>query len=661
MGTHFGRHGIDAASEDAEQRAAALALTAALIAREAANNPKLSLSRQPLTVSADLAEALRLAASPLELLSKLIWSSAKPPKVLHAQYTQADVESFADRKIALSDEDVRDFSGGIDWQSSGASARAQSRLFGLGFLIAPLSYWYSKASDRKNEQLEKIDASLKQRGVTASAILANAGDIIRNFTEMMPLQASSPAWQEFPVSTRIRVLTLYILCCKLAVKRRIKFDEAVCGAVFRSLVDHIEFLRSGLRYPLVSAKGVERDCFLAGVGHALQQTDYGTLLLRESLDRLRRRQLDVGLSADGVWRNAPFTTHCEILSALTVLFGDLAAAGNDALEPLGEAAKRMTLFVDAMLKSNGEPLPIDSTRGKSQASTLSGARRVLALIGARPSKGKPVKGKPVKGMAANRITETYVFRDAQYFVSHSTPKVTAESSQIAFHAEAGSAAKGNTGGLLLAFAHGPSNLLLGLVSRRKELIGLSKLNFWSPELRNGYHAGVADAEEKQGSPSSQARIVKSWRGAGWAAARGVESFSHTELTRTVIHLKALHALLVVDELAGSDDAAFEQFWHLAPDLVPPGDTAGFLCFGVPRKRISDGCVRRPTRCFGGAGRHQFLRSPHASYRAEGCSEPLSVDGLRYPSYPFSAARRAGELAVFRLNSRYQFAYFARLK
>ena len=62
-------------------------------------------------------------------------------------------------------------------KSLSRDARAQSRVFGLGFLIAPLSYWYSKASDRKSEQLQKIDASLKQRGVTASAILANAGDI----------------------------------------------------------------------------------------------------------------------------------------------------------------------------------------------------------------------------------------------------------------------------------------------------------------------------------------------------------------------------------------------------------------------------------------------------------------------------------------------------
>jgi len=645
LGTHFGRHGIDAASQDGEQRAAALALTAALIAREAANSPKLSLSRKPLSASADLADALRLAGAPLELLSKLIWSSTRPPKVLHAQYSREDVERFADRKILLSDEDVRDFSEGIDWQPSVADARAQSRLFGLVFLIAPLSYWYSKASDRKSEQLQKIDASLKQRGVTASAILTSAGDIIRDFSEKVPLQTSSPAWREFPVSARIRVLTLYVLCCRLAVKRRIKFDDAACGAVFRMLVDHIEFLRSGLAYPLAAAEGVERDCLLAGVGLGLQRTDYGRLLLRESLDRLRRRQLDIGLSADGVWRNAPFTAHCEVLSALTVLLGDLTTAGNDAVEPFGEAAKRMTLFVDAMLKSNGQSLPIDSARGTSQASTLSNARRVLALIGARPSKGKPARG-----MAANRITETYVFRDAQYFVSHSTPKVTPDSSQVALHAKT---AKGHPGGLLLAFAHGPSNLLLGLVSRRKELTGLSKLGSWNPALRNGYYTGVSDAEKK---PSAHARIVKSWRGAGWAAARGAESLVRAELARTVIHLKALHGLLVVDEIAGGGEAAFEQFWHLAPSLVPPTDPEGLLCFGVPDngfltvafdgqptvsmdRDASSSCVRRTLRVGQGVAASLF------QWMASGSPATLSLMREEHENWQVSVSTAGTRLNI----------------
>src|SRR5262249_52100536 len=147
----------------------------------------------------------------------------------------------------------------------------------------------------------------------------------------------------------------------------------------------------------------------------------------------------------------------------------------------------------------------------SFASTLAGARRVLALAAARP-----VKGKPAKGMATTRITETYIFRDAQYFVSHSTPKVTPESSQIALHADPGSPARKDPGGLMLAFAHGPTDLLLGAVPRRKELSG-SKPAAFDPALRNGYRVGA-----EGGGVAGKAAIVKSWRGSAWAAAKGIE-------------------------------------------------------------------------------------------------------------------------------------------
>ena len=47
-----------------------------------------------------------------------------------------------------------------------------------------------------------------------------------------------------------------------------------------------------------------------------------------------------------------------------------------------------------------------------------------------------------------------------------------------------------------------------------------------------------------------ARILKSWRGPDWAAARCLEaSFADGTVTRTVLHLKAHHALIVIDELA----------------------------------------------------------------------------------------------------------------
>ena len=572
------RHKTELSLPDSKPDVSGLDLTAALIVQEAINRNlrKLPLVRRPLVAAPDLADAYALAGRPLELLSTLSWSASSTPKLLQAAYSQTGVENFVNSRIVLSGDDVREFAGRIDWQMP-LEERTASRLFGLGFLIAPLSYWYSKASESKGAQIAKIDAFLKQQNVTASAMLERAGEFIADFAERVPREAASPAWREDAVSIRIRALTLFLLCCKLAVKRRIKFDETRCGAAFRLLVDHIEFVRTELAYPPASVAGVERDGLLVGAGLALQPTSYGNVLLRESLERLKKLQLDVGLSADGVWRNAPFATHCAVLSLLTMLLGDLATADSDAIEPLAECARRMTLFVDALLKSNGEPLPVDAAKARSYASTLSGARSTLARIGARPAKGKPAKG-----MAANRITETYIFRDAQYFVSHSTPKITPESSQVAFHADAGSIGLKNPGGLKLAFAYGPTDLLLGTVSRRKELSGIKPFPF-DPALRNGFRVGTANRAGEDSSAEGKASIVKSWRGAGWAAVKGVDrAQAQAKVTRIVVHLKARHALLVVDELASTtgEIAEFEQFWHVAPDLVPVESSGTSLSFAT---------------------------------------------------------------------------------
>jgi len=70
------------------------------------------------------------------------------------------------------------------------------------------------------------------------------------------------------------------------------------------------------------------------------------------------------------------------------------------------------------------------------------------------------------------------------------------------------------------------------------------------------------------------RIVKSWRGPGWAAARGVEA-NHEggSIARTAIHLKAAHALVVVDELESADGAEhdFTQHWNVAPEFQTAGE------------------------------------------------------------------------------------------
>jgi hypothetical protein len=560
--------------QDPKPRAAEPDLTAALVVREAINRRIRKLPLRAQLVSApDLEDAHALAARPSGLLSCLSWSALSPPRLLHAAFSATQMEEFANSRIATSKDGVQVPAAPIDWQAS-MEERAASRLFGLGFLLAPLSYWYSKASERKSEGIAKVDAMLKERGVTASALLESAGRIIRDFSEKVPRHADSPAWREDAVSSRVRVLLLHTLCCRLAARRRIKFDEAVCGAIFRTLVDHLEFLRCDLPYQPASIEGVERDCLLAGAGLGLQQTNYGNVLLRDSLHRLKKLQLDVGLSGDGVWRGAPFATHCAVLSSLTTLLGDLATAGSDSIEPIAEAARRMTLFVDALLKSNGEPLPIDAGRSRSFASTLAGARQVLALVGARPAKGKPAKR-----TTTNRITDTYVFRDAQFFVSHSTPKVTPDSSQLAFHADPGSATRNDPGGLKLAFAHGPTDLLLGTVPRSKTLSGGGFRNF-DPALRNGYRVGAVDVREKV---LGRAAIVKSWRGPGWAAAKGIESVGGgVGVARIVIHLKQHHGLVIVDSFAGDagGERDLEQFWHVAPGLAAVASSEKPLLFSA---------------------------------------------------------------------------------
>ncbi len=85
----------------------------------------------------------------------------------------------------------------------------------------------------------------------------------------------------------------------------------------------------------------------------------------------------------------------------------------------------------------------------------------------------------------------------------------------------------------------------------------------------------------EGEAGKSALMVKSWRGPGWAAAKSLESnYDGASVGRTAVHLKAAHALIVVDELASDDgeQAAFEQFWNVAPDFAPPEVTEQPLRF-----------------------------------------------------------------------------------
>ena len=77
----------------------------------------------------------------------------------------------------------------------------------------------------------------------------------------------------------------------------------------------------------------------------------------------------------------------------------------------------------------------------------------------RRQRGKTIPKSKIEAMP--RIAETYVFRDAQYFISHSTQNVSEDSSLVVlFMRTARPLLQGDPGGMTLAFAHGETDLLV---------------------------------------------------------------------------------------------------------------------------------------------------------------------------------------------------------
>lgn len=522
----------------------------------------------------DLVEARALAATPREFLSQLGWNAAKAPRLLWTRISKESAEAFMNRKVLLSNDGSLDITVPVAWPQEASRRSDLANILGLEFLAGPLNYWYSKANGNDSKKVAEVDAVFKQHGAMATQILSQSGAIILDFVSKHVLSAST-AWEGGAVSRRARVFALYILCCKMAAKRKIKFDEAVCADVILHLLDLIEILRSEDFYTPCSLEGLQQDCLVVGLALVLRGVPYAERLLKDSLDRLRTLQFEAGLTADGVWRAGPFSEHCYLLVQFRTLLGDFDHGDAALIEPIAAAAKKMTVFAEAMQKSNGSAPAFDGSREKSFARELSVTRHALASAGFS-------KSAPEKKVTPPRMTDTYVFRDAQYFVSHSTLKVTPQSSLVILHADPVSFAQSDPGGVTLAFAYGAADLLIRAEqpeSKNKRDKGPA----FDPALRNGYHIdGVGFASDfplKAGA----ARLEKSWRGPGWAAARSIDEINPAgSIARTVIHLKAEHALIVVDELATASgaEASFEQFWHIAPGLTAPQTNGAPYRFGL---------------------------------------------------------------------------------
>jgi hypothetical protein len=526
---------------------------------------------------ADLAEARASAAQPMELLGKLRWSAMAPPKAIGASIHQEDVVAFADSKIVVSEEASLALGTPVDWGMELPARKAGTVLNGLDFLSSPLAYWYAKANNQGSERTAAIDAALKERGTNPNALFARAAQILADFIAKHPRSAAPLLWEETLVRRRASVLAMFVLCCRVAYRRKLKFDENVFTAVFCALLDHAEMLRADDFYIPCSLDGIEQDTLTIGIALSLRGTPYGSGLMSGALERLKRLQLDPGLSAEGVWLGDSYGTHNSVISEITGLFADFPPNETALLEPFAATAKKMTLFSEAMLKSNGQPPAFDGSKEKSYGNKVSSQRKSIAR-----ASGKQVTAG--KSVLRARITDTYVFREAQYFISHSQQKIVPESSLVVLHAAAPSVAHEDPGGMKLVFAYNDSNLLIR--AEPPEAQGEEEPDETDPALRNFYRvAGKGNLTPESGSDKA-ARMVKSWRGQGWAAAKAFENnYEDASVARTVIHLKAQHALIVVDELASGGDALFESFWNVGPDFVPPGTMAMPLLFTSAGKGV----------------------------------------------------------------------------
>ena len=569
------RFGLEQTSSNGRPNEKGLALIAqAIVGIGAARLTKHSVNPQAGEVPGDLAEARTAAEQPMELLGKLRWSAMAPPRAIAATIREEEVLAFADSKVVFSDEASLALATPVDWSVELPDRKAGYIFNGLDFLSGPLTYWYAKANNQGSDRTAGIDAGLKERGSNPNALFVRAAQIIVDFIARHPRSSAPKLWEEELVLRRAPVLALFVLCCRVAYRRKLKFNENAFTTVFNALLDHAEILRADDFYVPCSVDGLKQDSLTIGIALSLRGTAYGGLLVSDVLERLKRLQIDPGLSAEGVWMGDSYGTHNNALAEITGLFADFPPTDTALLEPLAAAAKKMTLFSEAMLKSNGQPPAFDGSKEKSYGNKISGMRKSIARAG-----GKQVSAG--KTTLKTRITDTYVFREARYFISHSQQKVVPESSLVVLHAAAPSVVHEDPGGVKLVFAYNETNLLVR--AEPPEAQGDDERDETDPGLRNFYRvAGQGNLAPESGSDKT-ARMVKSWRGPGWAAAKAFEdNYDGASVARTVIHLKAQHALIVVDELESGKEVLFEQFWNVSPDFAAPETMA------MPLRFASDG-------------------------------------------------------------------------
>ena len=512
----------------------------------------------------DVSEVNALAASTSRLLQAIGWPASSPPVSTRSAMDMPSIEAFLEGKIRVRDGGTRMLSLPLEERPEFKSRGAARAVYGLDFLSGVLGYWLQKANKVSSKRVSQIDAAVKERSATASTLLTRAGQTLAEFLRKPELLPET-AWSPLVAMRRARAMELYLLCCRAAAQRRIKFDERNSAPVFRALIDTLERLRPAATSALGTAQGVSRAAHIAGLALPLRQTTFGSNLLNDVLQALEI-QLELGLLGDGVWHEG-FSQHATVFETLRNLSADLRTAGISS-EVLAGTLTKMAEFTSEYLRDDGYS---PSLAGLAPAKFRLARATAQSLLRSR----RPAPGAPGESSARS----PGLFPHAGFFVSRSLPAKDKPSSHFVLQA-----APAGSGGPSLSFSWGTSQLLIGGgTASRKAPAEARRANSREPGAHNAICVNGLSYRDAANEDLAGIAIDATWNEKNWAAVRMANrAFAPVTMTRTAIHLKPLHALLVVDELFANGDAAkFEQFWHLAPGLEVREKATHRFFFALP--------------------------------------------------------------------------------
>jgi hypothetical protein len=531
----------------------------------------LSCNPTPEHRAADFAAALSLGERPSELLKVLTWVDDAPPSSIRVSLNPKSVECFLDGNVCLSskgDIEPLPFYFPFDWQNAVSGRAAESLLYGLDFATHVLVYWQLKATGASSQNLTAIAAAAKERGITAASLLGAAGAVI---LDCLSARNALPenAWQLPLLQRRARACELFLLCCKIAATRRIRFNDSACREVFSGLLDILERLRSAIFADIDSSRSVAHAAVLIGLALPLKKTTYGQLLIGETLNALRSIHLNRGMSSDGVWREG-FDQHSSVFSVLRVLAVDLKGFQGAERSVLAETNVKLARFLDWLLGVDGSAPPIGEVPPMNYRKLARPARILLKSAAASANTRALARGGD----------SSLLLREGGYFFSRADASSGAAPSRLVMQARPAPAG----GPSLCLIVDSDPVLIGGGTHSRKAPPEARRASREEPSVHNTIRMNDLSYAQADDRGPEAIFLEAAWEGENWSAAKLINAaFAQAQMARTVIHLKGLSGLLVIDQLTSrAGPAKFEQFWQLAPRILTDDSAGAQFRIGCPR-------------------------------------------------------------------------------